>query len=930
MSDSGTRVWKGGRLLLLLAVGLGALLLSGRSLAGFYVDVLWFRSVGYSSAYWTRILAEGGMRVVVGGGTALLAYLNFRIVARTFGLIQIRRRFGNLEIAERLPGQVLRWGAAAASVLLGLWLGASFPRGAGLRFLLLLNAPSWGLAAPPLGKDLSFYVFALPLLEGTLILGLALAFLLFSFSAAGYAATGSLRLRGRRPEIAPLPRKHLTVLAAAFLLLLAGRFWLAPYLLMLDGNSAVQGIFGFADAQARVPGYRALAALTAVAGGAVGWGGFRGRLSTIVGGLVAVALGGFFMVQAYPAFVQRFQVQPNELDRETPFIQASLRFTRLGFGLEGLRRLGFDYEARESPDWSEAARQFEGLPVWTPATLLTTFRSLEARFPYFDFEGVALDRYPSGDGAATVAVAVREIDPVGIGDPNWQNLHLIYLAGMGAVASAASRASREGRPTMYLSGIPPVTAEGPGRPGGLALQDPSVFFGSAPQLYAIVNPRTGPSAAQPPGSTPQGSLSPPAVTPEASADIQGIRLTGALRTLALAWRFRDANLLFASEVSRESSFVFRRSVLERAAAIAPFLRFLEAPYPVLHQGRVMWMLDGFTVTRRFPLSGALDLPGGGTASYVRNSVKVTVDAVTGDTRFYRMDPRDPLLEAWSRAFPGLIHPFEDMPEALQGHVRYPEALLDLQARILLHYHQDTAPGFHGQRDVWARPQELAQGTQPVPYGSEYGRYRLPGMEEPEFLLTTVFVPAGRQNLTALLAARCDPPGYGELVLYDMAVEEQIPGPRQVEALAEQDPVISEQFSLWRQGGSQVWSGHLHLVPVGRTLLYLEPIFLAAEADAIPELRRFVVSDGKRVAMEPTLEEALMALARAAGAEDLDLAMASSPGGEPGQGPAWPREALELLNRAEELLRAGDWAGFGEALGRLRSLLQNLSPGGGGG
>jgi hypothetical protein len=309
---------------------------------------------------------------------------------------------------------------------------------------------------------------------------------------------------------------------------------------------------------------------------------------------------------------------------------------------------------------------------------------------------------------------------------------------------------------------------------------------------------------------------------------------------------------------------------------------------------------------------------------VRASVKITVDALTGETAVYRVDDDDPLLEAWSRVFPGLLRPLDEMPESLRAHVRYPRALLELQAEVLLQYHQDTAARFHGQQDVWASPQELAEGVQPVPYRPEYGIYRIPGEEAPEFLLSTVFVPAGRQNLTALLVARCDPPAYGELVLYDIGVEEQVPGPRQVEALVEQDPIISQQLSLWRQGGSQVWSGHLHAVPVGSALLYMEPIFLAAEADAIPELRRFVVSDGTRVAMEPTLAEALAALARAA-----PPGVASDPGMRGvGEGGSWPREALDLLEGAEERLRQGDWAGFGEALERLRTLLREMTARGG--
>jgi uncharacterized membrane protein (UPF0182 family) len=925
MSDQAAKARRGGRVLLTLAIGIAAVFLIGRSLAGFFTEILWYRSVGYASVFWTRILAELGMRITAGILTAVLAFFSFRVVGRTLSEVQIRRQFGNLEIAERIPKQAITWGIVLVSVLLGLWLGASFPQSAGLRLLLLLKAPEWGLAVPWLGKDVSFFVFTLPILGGAMVLALSLLFLLLSFSAAGYAATGSLSFRSGRLKMGDLPQKHLAVLCALFLLFLAGRFWLTPYLLMLDGNSGVQGIFGFTDANARVRGYQALALITLVAAGVMGWSGFRKRLTPLIASGVAVVLGGLILIQLYPELVQRFRVEPNELDRETPYIEANLEFTRLGFGLDGLESRGYGYDPEASPDWGVAAQQFVGLPVWTPGALLTTFQSVDARFPYYEFENVAVDRYPSRNGVIPVAVAVREIDPGGIGDPNWQNLHLrtLYQAGMGAVASAVNRRNPEGRPEMFLSGIPPVSSGdpdgpqtlGPNGPEALSLDESSVYFGSRAQNYAVVNPDSLLASG--------GDLS----------DLpRGIQLSGIMRKLALAWRFRDALLLFASEVSPESQFVYRRSVVERASAIAPFLRFLEDPYPVFHQGRIVWILEGFTSTRSFPLSKPQDVPGAGEATYLRNSVKVTVDAVTGDVLFFRMDLEDPLLEAWSRVFPDLFQPFEDMPRELQAHVRYSRELLNVQARVLLQYHQETAPLFHGQQDVWALPQELSLGTRPVPYVPEYGLYRLPGEEDSEFLLTTVFVPAGRQNLTAILAARCDPQGYGELLLFDIAVEEQVPGPRQVEALVEQDPVISQQFSLWRQGGSQVWSGHLHIVPVGQTLLYLEAIFLAAEADAIPELRRFVVSDGRRVAMEPTLEEAISSLAMAGGGEAPVLSAVGDPVGDPEEGlpsPAlWPQEALDLLDEAEDRLRSGDWAGYGEALEELRALLRNLSGGGG--
>jgi hypothetical protein len=346
---------------------------------------------------------------------------------------------------------------------------------------------------------------------------------------------------------------------------------------------------------------------------------------------------------------------------------------------------------------------------------------------------------------------------------------------------------------------------------------------------------------------------------------------------------------------------------------------------VVHEGGVVWVLEGFTITDEFPLSNLTEFGGTTGVRYVRNSVKTTVDAQTGETIFYVMDDKDPLIDLYKRSFPGMFVDLDQMPQNINEHIRYSRTMLDLQAQKLNQYHQETARVFHGQQDVWTSPQELSQNSSTVPYRPEYGIYKLPQAETESFLLTTAFVPRGRQNLTAILVAHNDPEDYGRLMLFEFPVQDQVPGPRQVEALIEQDPLISQQFSLWRTGGSQVWTGHIHLVPVGETLLYMEPVFLAAEEDAIPELRRFVVSDGFRVAMEPTLLEAIAQLAETETVEregaNLDfqeIAQMQAPSSN------WPIEALELLEKAETAARDLDFATFGEALRELRQLLQELS------
>ena len=911
---------KGGRLVVALLLAFGVALLLARVATAAYVEILWHQSAGYEGVFWRRVAWSWGTRLVAGLVVVAVVYGNLRLAAVSLGGISIRRRFGNIEISEQLPGSYVSGAILTAASLLGLWFGAAIPANLGVQIAAMLGAAPWGVTEPILGRDVGFYVFQLPVLASAVTFGLVVTFLLFTLVTAAYATTGAIRWIRGRVDAQDLARVHLGALLAVFLMLLAVRVWLGRSLLLLDGNSGVQGIFGFADAEARMPALQTLVVILVVAAGTVFWGAWKDRGVPIVVALVSVVVGGTIITRVYPAVVQRFQVVPNELARETPFIEHNLRFTRIGFGLDDLGRTRFAFRPGARVAASSVLDGFTGLPVWSRSTLMQSFRAIEARFPYYDFEDVTIDRYGDTDAPTVVAVSVREIDPSGIQDPNWQNLHLrdLYIRGLGTVVSRAASRSPEARPEMLLTGIPAERTEAAAGLPQIRMERPETYFGSQPQRYALVDP----ALHQP--ETPEGTLEP---LPTADAPI-GIELGSRVRTALLAWRFQDANLFFASDLAPETRFVYRRSVAERAQAVAPFLRFPERPRAVLAGGRVVWLLEGFTGTRAFPLSAVHEL---GTfrsqVSWVRSSVKVTVDAVTGAMAFYRVPVEDPLADAYEAAFPGLLRPIEEMPAEVRDHVHYPSALLDLQARVLLQYHQETAADFHGQQDVWATAQQQAESTNPTIYTPEYGLYAFPGDESPRFNLTTVFVPAGRQNLTGVLAGRTDERGVPELDLLDVAVADQVPGPRQIEALAEQDPLISQQFALWRSGGSEVWTGHLHLIPIDGRMFYLEPVFLAAESNAIPELRRFLVSDGRRIVMAEQLAEGVQFLTG-----EVTEIPAGDPRGAVDAGPVaratWPEEALRLLEQADARARAGDWEGYGAALSALREFLEGIreSPG----
>lgn len=934
MSEPWYRSLRGGRLLLAGFLLFLFLLLLARWAVLLYVDLLWFSAQSYAGVFWTQMLWEWGARFLVGAATIFFAWLNLRMVARTFSGIQVRRKFGDLVIQEQLPESYVRWGMLFGCLFLGFWFGAAVPSGTGLQGLLLFNGGEWGATEPILGRDIGFYAFVLPVLRSLSTFGLILTVILAGISMAGYSATGSIGWGDGRIVVQPVARVHLGVLAGVFILVLGLRFYLAPYGLVLDGNSAVQGIFGFADHQARIPAYQMLGFLSVVTAGVIFWGAYRGRLLPVAAGAAALAIGSLALAQVYPTMIQRFRVQPNELARETPYIVDAVDFTRRGFGLDQATRQTLDYRPPRAETWDEVRDRLERLPIWTEPTLLATFRQVEARFQYYDFHEVAFDRYPSGDGVEPVAVSVREVDPAGIPDPNWQNLRLRerYISGMGAVAGRVNGLTEEGRLPMFLAAIPPEFRAGPGVPDALDLTRPSVYVGtttSPQQVYTIVTP------------TPGSFLAPDGSPGEPGVDYPGgIRMGSLARTAALAWRFQDANLLFASEVSSDSRLIFRRQARERVQALAPFLYLPEAPYPVVADGRIVWVIEGFTFSDGYPLSREHVVPGQMSINYLRNSVKATVDAVTGETRLYIADQEDPLIQAYERGFPSLFRTMEDMPEEIRSHLRYSRYMLESQTVVMTRFHQDEPGVFHGQQDRWAIATEYGTtsqaagppgaGSQTIQYRPEYALLQLPGEDRESYVLSTLFVPQGRENLASFLAARWSPEAGPELLLWDLPVEEQVRGPSQIEAMIEQDPEISEQFSLWRQGGSQVWTGHLHLVPIDGSIFYMEPIFLAADDNAIPEIRRFAVSDGLRVVMRPSVAEAVSALALGSSDVVTDLAPSTEgPEPPPPTEPLVPRpsstsaaeEALTVLERAEARLREGDWEGFGADIDEARAILR---------
>ncbi len=904
-----------GRVLVIAAVAVVALLVFGDALIGLYTDALWYTSLGYGAVYWTRLGIAVAVRSAVGALGAALVLLNLWFVARQLGPVHLRRRYGNLEIAERVPRGYLLAGIVVAALLAGWWLsGVEFGGDGALALAAWLRQVPWGANDPLLGQDLGFYVFSLPAyfaLSDFLLITVVWSALLV---VLGYVLVGSIRWRDNKLHVSDPARLHFLLLAAALLAVVAVRYWLGRYALLVDG-SGFGGNLGYTDVYARLPARGLLAVLGLVAAASLVYGGVRRVWRAPVIGVGALIVAAIVAGSVYPAIVQKFQVDPNQLEREAPFIRWSLDFTRRAYGLDHMQRRLFPYRRGPLPAWEALRPSLAQLPLWDARPLEKELNQLQTGYGYYHFPQADYDRYGSGATRQQVLIAAREFFPEGLpsGSRNWLTLKLNpkYVRGMGAVVSPAAEATPQGQPVLWLANLDPVSRN-PSAPPDVLLTNPSLFIGQSMMDYVVLVPgRNG------------------AFRGRAGVDFpEGVQLGSWTRLLAYAWRFGDKNLLFSSELTGDSRILFWRSVSERVQALAPFLVWDPDPYPVLVGGHIVWIVDGYTASATYPLAHVQEVEGAGQLRYLHSAVKAVIDGVTGATTLYAVTASDPVLETYRRLFPQLVRPWEALPPELRAHIRYPRQYFNTQALVLRQFHLRSPETFFAGQDVWELPPESVHEASARTYDASYAMMRLPGESGAEFLLSTPFIARQRQNMTAELFARSDGEHYGELVLYELPRDVQIPGPGQVQALIEQNPVISPQLTLWRQSGSNVDLGHLRVVPLDSGFLYIQPLFLSQSStagsgsQAIPELSRIVASDGSAVGMDTTLAgsvEALRGLAASSGV---------GPAPRPAGGPApilpppgdWPRQALRLLDEADARLRAGDFAGFGATWKQLRAVL----------
>jgi uncharacterized membrane protein (UPF0182 family) len=878
-----------------IAIGLGVVLLTlSSTLVSLAVDWLWFDSLGQRATFQTRLFTRAGLWAA--GLTISLALLLgnwLAIPQRIFGRLRLTlvdRRGHTYTIGPRVFAVVLCFLAVLAALVMAGEVGRRW-----MGLLTFVHAVPFGLTDPLFGLDVGFYVFRLPIYRFATGWVMALLVLAFLGSAAVYAIIG--RLRDKRAAI------HLSVLVALFLFTVGADYQWQRFGLLTASHGAVFGA-GYTDVVARLPLLHLLTGVVAL-GGMLLLLNFIIRRWRLLLWVAGAWLALWLLGSSYPQLVQRFTVQPNELALERPYLEHNIRFTRIAYGLEGVAEDDFAVVGQLTKEVLAAnADTVENVRLWDWRPMRTAYEQLQEIRTYYTFVDVDVDRYTLDGRPRQVMLAARELDVDELREDarTWVNQHLIYTHGYGVCLSPVNEISQEGLPTFWVRDVPPQSTD-----PALEIRRPEIYFGEATDNYVIVN------TSEDEFDYPQGDQN--VYTRYAGPD--GVRLGGLPRRALFASYFDSNPILFSSALGPESRILFRRSLSERVRALAPMLWFDEDPYPVLVNGRIVWLYDAYTVSSRFPYSTPAAEGAAAGLNYIRNSVKVTVDAYTGETTFYIVDPTDPLILTYRAIFPTLFTDGAQMDPQLRAHWRYPEQLFRIQADTFAAFHMQDARVFYNQEDLWQTPTEILERgeTEVDPY---YVIMRLPGAEAPEFLLIRPYVPASKQNMIAWLYADSDGEDYGELGVYKFPKEEVVYGPIQVEGRFDQDAYISQQLTLWNQRGSSVIRGNMMVVPLDGTLLYIEPLYLQAEAGRLPELKRVLVAHGNRVTMADNLAQAL--------AQVLGEAAPTAPEeGEalPSDAGALARSAQAHYEAAQACLQRNDWACYGAELDALGADLEAL-------
>jgi uncharacterized protein len=877
-------------------------------------DWWWYREIGYQVVFTRSITTQTLLFLGVGGLTFGILFLNARIAQRGLAATQLL-----LQVAESAPRLnlvvLLRWVGLPLALGLGVLFGFAATSGWEMVLKAIYGTP-FGVVDPVFSRDIGFYVFTLPALSTALGVLVTLTIISLLLVTPIYFIRGDLTVREAGLRLEPSAALHIAILLAALLLLFGLQLWLVNIPGLLYSNTGPMLGASYTDLHASLPAMRLSAVVAAAGAVAVVVGALRGSLPRYALWAVAAYAGvGLIGRGLIPLAMQSFLVAPTELTRETPYLKNHIIATRQAWGLDSVEVRELKGEAGLTLANIRAnGPTIDNVRLWDREPLLMTFGQLQEIRTYYDFVSVDDDRYWIDQKYRQVLLSPRELNTTSLPTRTFINEHLTFTHGMGLTMSPVNQVTPEGLPVLFVKDLPPVST------GSLKITRPQIYYGELPYDFVFVHTR-------------QREFDHPAGDENVYASYAGkggVGVGSVFRRAVLAARFGSDKILFSQDITDQSRALYYRNIRQRARMALPFLRFDRDPYMVLAEdGTLQWILDAYTSSDDYPYAQRVQ---DGT-NYMRNSVKLVIDAYHGTLTAYVSAPGDPLIRTWARIFPGIFHPLDSMPAGLRAHIRYPDDIYRIQTGLYATYHMDAPDDFYHREDQWQIPtveEQQGQGQASVPF-MRHIVMRLPEEKQAEFIYMVPFTPRGKDNLAAWMVARNDGAEYGKLRVYRLSRQRLVFGPQQIENRINQNTEISRQVSLWDQRGSRVIRGDLLVIPIDESLLYVQPLYLQAEGGRIPELKRVVVAYENQVVMGETLDAALAELfggAPVAGAapkpttREIEVPAADSSFQD------LVAEAKQRYEAAQQAQRELDWAKYGVEMRRLGEVLERLGAGGG--
>lgn len=879
----------------------------------YYGDWLWFQNMGFAQVFttvlWAKVLAFAASFLVfaVFGGVNILIARRWGAPSRSRREVTPQSPIASLGILfnERYASYVWALIVLFMSGIMGLSASDSW-----MTFLQFIHQSQFGVADPIFSKNVGFYVFRLPLynfFQQWCSLALFLVIGAVSFS---YYLDQAIEVQGNRFSVDSKARVHLVVLGGLFALKMGLSYWLKLYGLMYSNSGVAYGA-SYSDVHAQMPAYWVLLILSVLMAILLFAMPVLKKWKWVVYGvgIYGVVLIGFSWI--YPSIIQQYVVKPNELAKETPYIKNNIKFTRLAYGFD--KALEEPFPVNDSMSYDDIKKNestIHNIRLWDRRPLIQTYKQLQEIRLYYDFNSVDVDRYHLQNKYTEVALAGRELPASQLPERarTWVNMHLVYTHGYGIVMSPVNEFTSDGLPKFIVQDIPPKSSS------SIAITQPEIYYGEETDEFTIVHTTTKefdyPKGDQNEYASYQGK--------------GGVQLSSYFRRLVYSLDLSDLNIILSRYITDQSRVMFHRVITDRDRTIAPFLAYDSDPYMVVGEnGHLYWIHDAYTTTNMFPYSEPVNLSRDRSGvNYIRNSVKVVIDAYNGDVSYYIIDPSDPLVQTYSKIFPVLFKPVKDMPKFLKAHIRYPMDLFIIQAKMYATYHMTDPQVFYNREDLWSIPQEIYKNTQQsiLPY---YIIMKLPGEESEEFILMLPLTPSKKDNMVAWMCARCDGDNYGQLLFYTLSKEKLIYGPMQIEARINQQPSISSELTLWGQQGSSVIRGNLLIIPIAHSFIYVEPVYLQSEQGEIPQLKRVIAVQNGQLEMGKDLDAALRAVFSIEGVpeEQQQKALIGLPTGPLS---TMAQEALNHYNKALEYLKNADWSKCGEEINQIQEILKTMA------